>query len=190
MPKTLSHSPVEEADRALAAETARAALQHMHDADTFLGALMPTFAEARTRRPYEHDKDAEMRERNREASRRNRRKWEQYDANLAAAVELLQGTLAARAAQLGVCIPAQSPGESAPAPAEQMVEPAVLFALPWTICLAALTSMSLCSTPGWTCPCLTTRAPTWTSGARTPAAGPCFRPVLPCFRSPAAWPPR
>ena len=184
MPKTLSHSPVEEADRVLAAATAKAALRHGRNADAFLDALMPTCTEPRTRRPYENDKGAEMRERNREASRRNRRKWEQYDANLEAAVALLQHTLAARAAVLGVPVPAQSSGESRPAPAELKVESAVLLNLPWTFCLAALASMSLCSTPGWTCPSCTTPARTWPPGASTTAAGPRSHPVLPRFRSP------
>lgn len=64
------------------------------DADRLFGLLMPANTEPRTRRPYTscdpRQQKLEQKERNKEASERNRRRWEQYDYNLEVARDLLQ----------------------------------------------------------------------------------------------------
>ena len=67
---THSPSPSDEAaDLQLAAATAHAALASTRDAEVFLEALMPKYTDARTRRPYQFDREAEAKERNREVWR-------------------------------------------------------------------------------------------------------------------------
>ena len=70
------------------------------DSEKLLSMLMPTYADTRTRRPYASadpaQQKAEQRERNRDASERNRRRWEVYDANLLEATHQLRQLLQER----------------------------------------------------------------------------------------------